>query len=77
MLVVAVGLGSVDYVAKDGRTVVFRTCPEERGRVIMQLGVADPVLGLKAAEVGVDPSGRQGRRCGSRRRYQQQKCSLL
>jgi len=44
-------LGTIDYIAKDGKTLVFRTCPQEKGKVIMQLGVADPVLALKAAQV--------------------------
>lgn len=41
-------LGTYDYV-RDGRTLVFRTHPREKSRLVMQLGSADPVLALQAA----------------------------
>ncbi|VDD81716.1 unnamed protein product [Mesocestoides corti] len=42
-------LGTVDFVHDDG-TVVFRTSPEEAGKVILQLGTADATRALLAAE---------------------------
>ncbi|XP_049278290.1 tRNA-dihydrouridine(20) synthase [NAD(P)+]-like [Anopheles funestus] len=33
-------LGTVDYIDKTDGTVVFRTCPDERGKVILQIGTA-------------------------------------
>ncbi|VDL18925.1 unnamed protein product [Hymenolepis diminuta] len=42
-------LGTVDYVHADG-TVVFRTSPEEKGKVILQLGTADAKRALLAAK---------------------------
>ncbi|TMW55201.1 hypothetical protein Poli38472_013092 [Pythium oligandrum] len=43
-------LNTVDYVSKNGDSVVFRTCAEEKGKVVFQIGTADPILALKAAE---------------------------
>uniref|UniRef100_A0A182S7Z2 DRBM domain-containing protein n=1 Tax=Anopheles maculatus TaxID=74869 RepID=A0A182S7Z2_9DIPT len=33
-------LGTVDYIDKTDGTVVFRTCPDERAKVILQIGTA-------------------------------------
>ncbi|CAI5730809.1 unnamed protein product [Hyaloperonospora brassicae] len=41
---------SVDFVSRNGDAVVFRTCREEADKVIFQIGTADAVLALKAAE---------------------------
>ncbi|DBA05207.1 TPA: hypothetical protein N0F65_005057 [Lagenidium giganteum] len=43
-------LDMIDYTSKNGDSVVFRTCEEEKGRVVFQIGTADPILALKAAE---------------------------
>ncbi|KAG6944360.1 hypothetical protein JG688_00017124 [Phytophthora aleatoria] len=43
-------VNSVDFVSRNGDSVVFRTCPEEAGKVVFQIGTADAVLALKAAE---------------------------
>ncbi|RMX62609.1 hypothetical protein KXD40_008940 [Peronospora effusa] len=43
-------LKSVDFISRNGDSVVFRTCPEETEKVIFQIGTADAVLALKAAE---------------------------
>lgn len=43
-------LDTVDYVSNNGGSVVFRTCNEEKGKVVFQIGTADPILALKAAE---------------------------
>lgn len=42
-------LGTYDYI-KDGRTLVFRTHPRERERLVLQLGSADAELALQAAQ---------------------------
>ncbi|RWS22532.1 tRNA-dihydrouridine(20) synthase-like [NAD(P)+] [Leptotrombidium deliense] len=52
-------LGTVDFV-DDDHYVVFRTCEQERGKVILQLGTCDADRALKAAKlverdvVGID-----------------------
>lgn len=43
-------LKTVDFMSRNGESVVFRTCAEERGKVVFQIGTADAVLALKAAE---------------------------
>ncbi|KAG6608784.1 tRNA-dihydrouridine synthase [Phytophthora cinnamomi] len=43
-------VNAVDFVSRNGDSVVFRTCPEEAGKVVFQIGTADAVLALKAAE---------------------------
>ena len=43
-------VNSVDFVSRNGDSVVFRTCREEADKVIFQIGTADAVLALKAAE---------------------------
>ncbi|KAL5971428.1 tRNA-dihydrouridine 20 synthase NAD P like [Taenia solium] len=42
-------LGTIDYVCDDG-LIVFRTSPEEKGKVILQLGTADATRALMAAQ---------------------------
>ncbi|XP_042514255.1 tRNA-dihydrouridine(20) synthase [NAD(P)+]-like [Macadamia integrifolia] len=44
-------LGSIDFVEKGSGSVVFRTCHEERNRVVFQLGTADAVRALSAAQI--------------------------
>ncbi|KAK6151092.1 hypothetical protein DH2020_016024 [Rehmannia glutinosa] len=43
-------LGTVDVVEKGTDSVVFRTCPEERSRVVFQMGTSDAVRALRAAQ---------------------------
>jgi len=43
-------LNSVDYVTRNGESVVFRTCAEEKSKVVFQIGTASAVTALKAAE---------------------------
>ncbi|KAF1319530.1 Trna-dihydrouridine synthase, partial [Globisporangium splendens] len=43
-------LDTVDYVSNSSGSVVFRTCDEEKRRVVFQIGTADPILALQAAE---------------------------
>lgn len=43
-------LGTVDYV-DDRNKVIFRTCPEERGKVVFQLGSNNPERALEAAKI--------------------------
>ncbi|KAF1325108.1 Trna-dihydrouridine synthase, partial [Globisporangium splendens] len=44
-------LDTIDYVSNNGGgSVVFRTCNEEKAKVVFQIGTADPILALKAAE---------------------------
>ncbi|XP_041375440.1 tRNA-dihydrouridine(20) synthase [NAD(P)+]-like [Gigantopelta aegis] len=50
-------LGTVDYVLSD-ETVVFRTCPQEKEKLIFQLGTCDAQRALRAAKkVEKDISG--------------------
>ncbi|XP_021343870.1 tRNA-dihydrouridine(20) synthase [NAD(P)+]-like [Mizuhopecten yessoensis] len=42
-------LGTVEYISSD-ETVVFRTCPEEKGKVVFQMGTSDAQRALKAAK---------------------------
>lgn len=44
-------LGSVDFVEKGSNVVAFRTCEEEKGRVVFQMGTSDAVRALKAAQI--------------------------
>ncbi|KAL3526945.1 hypothetical protein ACH5RR_011601 [Cinchona calisaya] len=44
-------LGCTDIVEKGTESVVFRTCPEERNRVVFQMGTSDAVRALKAAQL--------------------------
>ncbi|GJN26920.1 hypothetical protein PR202_gb14887 [Eleusine coracana subsp. coracana] len=44
-------LGTTDFLEKGTDSVVFRTCPEERGRVVFQMGTSNAVRALKAAEI--------------------------
>lgn len=43
-------LGTVDLVEKGTESVVFRTCLEEKNRVVFQMGTSDPVRALHAAQ---------------------------
>uniref|UniRef100_K3W5R3 tRNA-dihydrouridine synthase n=1 Tax=Globisporangium ultimum (strain ATCC 200006 / CBS 805.95 / DAOM BR144) TaxID=431595 RepID=K3W5R3_GLOUD len=43
-------LDTVDYVSNSSGSVVFRTCDEEKRKVVFQIGTADPILALQAAE---------------------------
>ncbi|XP_038130179.1 tRNA-dihydrouridine(20) synthase [NAD(P)+]-like [Cyprinodon tularosa] len=43
-------LGTVDFVAPDGR-VMFRTCEKEKARVVFQMGTADPDRALTVARL--------------------------
>ncbi|XP_057784345.1 uncharacterized protein LOC131001781 isoform X1 [Salvia miltiorrhiza] len=43
-------LGTIDLVEKGTESVVFRTCPEEKNRVVFQMGTSDPVRALRAAQ---------------------------
>ncbi|KAJ8441043.1 hypothetical protein Cgig2_020334 [Carnegiea gigantea] len=44
-------LGTTDFVEKGSESVVFRTCPEERNRVVFQIGTSDAIRALKAAQL--------------------------
>ncbi|KAL5556658.1 hypothetical protein UlMin_038894 [Ulmus minor] len=44
-------IGSVDFVEKGTENVVFRTCNEERNRVVFQIGTSDAVRALAAAQL--------------------------
>ncbi|XP_044742530.1 tRNA-dihydrouridine(20) synthase [NAD(P)+]-like [Chrysoperla carnea] len=44
-------LGTVDFVDPADGTVVFRTCPREKDRVVVQLGTCDPQRALKVAKM--------------------------
>jgi hypothetical protein len=44
-------LGTTDFLEKGTDNVVFRTCPQERGRVVFQMGTSNAVRALKAAEI--------------------------
>ncbi|XP_047269953.1 tRNA-dihydrouridine(20) synthase [NAD(P)+]-like isoform X1 [Capsicum annuum] len=44
-------LGTTDILEKGTDNVVFRTCPEERNRVVFQMGTSDAMRALKAAEI--------------------------
>ena len=47
----AATLGSVDFVEKGTDSVHFRTCEEEKGRVVLQIGTSDAVRALRVAEL--------------------------
>ncbi|KAK9097054.1 hypothetical protein Sjap_022551 [Stephania japonica] len=44
-------IGSTDFVEKGTESVVFRTCPEEKNRVVFQVGTSDAVRALTAAQL--------------------------
>ncbi|KAI3980290.1 hypothetical protein MKX01_001361 [Papaver californicum] len=44
-------IGSIDFVDKGTENVVFRTCQEERDRVVFQIGTSDAVRALTAAQI--------------------------
>lgn len=43
-------LGTVDFVMDDG-TVAFRTCAEEKSRVVFQMGTSHPKRAVKVAKM--------------------------
>jgi len=43
-------LGTVDYIDKTDNCLVLRTCPEERGRLVIQIGTCDPDRAAKVAK---------------------------
>jgi tRNA-dihydrouridine synthase 2 len=43
-------LKTVDFIDSEGK-LVFQTNEQERGRVVFQLGTADPESALKAAKI--------------------------
>uniref|UniRef100_A0A672QHF8 Dihydrouridine synthase 2 n=1 Tax=Sinocyclocheilus grahami TaxID=75366 RepID=A0A672QHF8_SINGR len=47
---ISVHLNTVDFVAPDER-VMFRTCSKEKGRVVFQMGTADPERALVVAKL--------------------------
>ncbi|XP_054809434.1 uncharacterized protein LOC129311270 isoform X2 [Prosopis cineraria] len=47
-------IGSTDFVEKGTQSVVFRTCNEEKNRVVCQLGTSDAVRALTAAQLVCD-----------------------
>ncbi|XP_020588568.1 tRNA-dihydrouridine(20) synthase [NAD(P)+]-like [Phalaenopsis equestris] len=44
-------IGTIDFVDKGTGDVVFRTCHEERNRIVFQMGTSDAVRALAAAEL--------------------------
>lgn len=44
-------LNTVDYVDQTDGTIVFRTCPREKSKVILQIGTCDPERALKVAQM--------------------------
>jgi len=44
-------LGSTDFVEKGTESVVFRTCDQEKDRVVFQIGTSDAVRALTAAQL--------------------------
>ncbi|GMY12025.1 tRNA-dihydrouridine(20) synthase [NAD(P)+]-like [Fagus crenata] len=44
-------IGSTDFVEKGTENVVFRTCNQERNRVVFQIGTSDAVRALTAAQM--------------------------
>ncbi|KAF7809503.1 tRNA-dihydrouridine(20) synthase [NAD(P)+]-like isoform X1 [Senna tora] len=44
-------IGSVDFLEKGTKNIVFRTCNQEKSRVVCQLGTSDAVRALTAAQL--------------------------
>ncbi|XP_015588531.1 tRNA-dihydrouridine(20) synthase [NAD(P)+]-like [Cephus cinctus] len=44
-------LGTVDYIDRTDGTIVFRSCPRERDRVVLQLGTCDSNRALQVARM--------------------------
>ncbi|KAG8334341.1 tRNA-dihydrouridine(20) synthase [NAD(P)+]-like protein [Homalodisca vitripennis] len=44
-------LNTVDFIDTSDRSLVFRTCERERGKVVLQIGTSDPDRALKAAKI--------------------------
>ncbi|CDJ60606.1 dihydrouridine synthase domain-containing protein, putative [Eimeria maxima] len=45
--------GTVEYIHKNDRRCVFSTCDLEKGKVVLQLGTADPARALQAATIAM------------------------
>lgn len=43
-------LGTIDYTLGDG-SIIFRTCEEEKSRLVFQMGTSDPDRALKVAKI--------------------------
>lgn len=50
-LMLSESIGSIDVVEKGSENVVFRTCQEDRKRVVFQMGTSDAVRALAAAQI--------------------------
>jgi len=44
-------IGTIDFVEKGTENVVFRTCDDEKDRVVFQIGTSDAVRALTAAQL--------------------------
>lgn len=44
-------LGTVDFIDKHDGNIIFRTCPLEKGKVVLQLGTANAERALKVAKM--------------------------
>lgn len=44
-------IGSIDFVEKGTHNVVFRTCHEEKNRVVFQMGTSNAERALTAAQI--------------------------
>lgn len=44
-------LGSIDFVEKGSEAVVFRTCDQEKDKVVFQIGTSDAARALTAAQL--------------------------
>ena len=44
-------LGTTDFLERGTDNVVFSTCPQERDKIVFQMGTSDAVRALKAAEI--------------------------
>jgi len=43
-------LGTVDYIDKSDNSLVLRTCPEEKGRLVLQIGTCDSERAVRVAK---------------------------
>lgn len=44
-------LNTVDFIDQTDGTIVFRTCAEERNKVVLQIGTCSPERALKVAKL--------------------------
>lgn len=44
-------LGTIDFVDETDGTIVFRTCSQEKERVVLQMGTSDAERALKVARL--------------------------